>query len=303
MSKTVCISWNGTMRWLLVLGSVLGASCKKADRPGPIAGAPQAITTKSGIEMVLVPAGKFRMGSSSGEADEAPIHEVQIDAFLMDCYEITQEQYAKFVAINGSHFKGPKNPVEMISWPEAALFCNMRSCAEGLKPCYDEETGQCNFDADGYRLPSEAEWEYACRAGSDTEYCFGNDGWQLKQYAWFGENAGKRTQPVGQKKPNSWGLYDMHGNVAEWCNDVYEENYYAGSLAKNPRGPSDGKKRVLRGGAWNSTADCCRSAYRVGEDPGFEDACFARDAIGFRCVRKASAVSSAKVAAGPAAEK
>ncbi len=266
-------------------------------------GAAQLVATKSGIEMVRVPAGQFRMGSSSGKADEAPIHDVHVDAFLMDRCEMTQGQYAKFVAINGSHFKGPRNPVEMISWPEAALACNLRSRAEGLKPCYNEETGQCNFDADGYRLPTEAEWEYAARAGSDTEFCFGSDAGQLKQYAWFGENAGKKTQAVGQKKPNAWGLYDMYGNVAEWCNDVYEKQYYAGTPAKNPRGPGDGKKRVLRGGAWNSTADCCRSAYRLGEEPGFEDACFARDAIGFRCVRKAPAEPGARVAASPAAEK
>ncbi len=149
MSKMVCGSWNGKMCRLLMLGLVLGASCKNADQQGPTAGAARVVATKSGIDMVRIPSGQFRMGSSSGKSDEAPIHEVHMDSFLMDRCEMTQEQYAKFVAINGSHFKGPKNPVEMISWPEAALFCNMRSRAEGLKPCYDEETGRCNFDADG----------------------------------------------------------------------------------------------------------------------------------------------------------
>jgi formylglycine-generating enzyme required for sulfatase activity len=295
MSTLRCGSQKVKLGWLLVL--LLGASCRKVDQPGTAAGPPPTIATKSGIEMVLIPAGTFRMGSSGGKADEVPIHEVQIGAFLMDRYEMTQEHYAKFVAINGSHFKGPKNPVEMNSWPEAALFCNMRSRGEGLKPCYDEDTGRCDFAADGYRLPTEAEWEYACRAGTTAEFSFGDDSGHLKQYAWFGENAGKKTQPVGQKKPNAWGLYDMHGNVAEWCNDVYEKQYYASAPAKNPRGPGDGKRRVLRGGAWNSTAEACRSAARVGENPGFEDACFARDAIGFRCVRKAPAESNAKAAA------
>ena len=290
----MCRYWNWSVRCVLVASLFAATSCKKIDPPGTAAGTLPVITTKSGAEMVLVPAGRFRMGSGSGKADESPVHEVQIDAFLMDRYEMTQGQYTKLVPINGSHFKGPNNPVEMISWPEAALFCNLRSRAEGLKPCYDEETGACNFEADGYRLPTEAEWEYACRAGSDAEYAFGDDARLLRQYGWFVENASKKTQPVGQKKPNAWGLYDMYGNVAEWCNDIYEKGYYAGSPAQNPRGPTGGVKRVLRGGAWNSPADCCRSAYRVGEDPGFEDACFARDAIGFRCVRKAPSPSNAK---------
>lgn len=309
MSNTAHARWSKNLCWLL--GLAFAASCKPADQSAPPAGAPPVITTKSGSEMVLIPAGKFRMGSASGRADEAPAHEVQIAAFLMDRYEMTQEQYAKyrehitleFDTFRGSHFTGPKNPVEMIAWGAAAMLCNARSRVEGLQPCYDEETGQCNFGADGYRLPTEAEWEYACRAGADTDYYFGGHSQSLSQHAWFGENAGKKTHPVGEKKPNPWGLYDMYGNVAEWCNDIYRADSYAGSPAENPRGPKDGEKRVLRGGAWNSTADACRSAYRLGDEPGFEDACFARDALGFRCVRKAPAESGAKVAADPAAKK
>lgn len=294
--------WKWTVRCVLISSILAATSCRRLDSPESTTEALPTITTTSGAEMVLIPAGRFRMGSANGKADETPVHELQMDAFLMDRYEMTQEQYTKFVPLNGSHFKGPKNPVEMISWPEAALFCNERSRAEGLQPCYDEENGQCNFDAGGYRLPTEAEWEYACRAGSDTEYCFGADARGLRQSGWFVENANKKTQPVGQKKPNAWGLYDMHGNVAEWCNDIYEKDYYAGSPAQNPRGASEGVKRALRGGAWNSPADCCRSAYRLGEDPGFEDACFARDAIGFRCVRKASSPSDTKATTHPASK-
>jgi formylglycine-generating enzyme required for sulfatase activity len=275
---------------------VLAVSCKRVDQASPTDGSLPVITTKSGIEMVAIPAGRFRMGSSLGKPDQAPVHEVQLDAFLMDRYEMTQAHYAQFVPINGSHFKGPDNPVEMIAWPEAALFCNKRSRAEGLQPCYDEESGVCNFQADGYRLPTEAEWEYACRAGTDAEYSFGNDAAQLKPYAWCAENAQKKTHPVGQKKPNAWGLYDMYGNVAEWCNDVYHKDAYRDSTGQNPRGPGDGSQRVLRGGAWNSPADGCRSAYRLGENPGFEDACFARDAIGFRCVRRMPSVSQSEQA-------
>jgi formylglycine-generating enzyme required for sulfatase activity len=280
---------------LTIVGCVVAAavaascmSCRKADEPPPIATAPEVVTTKSGIEMVLIPAGRFAMGSANGKEDETPVHEVQLSAFLMDRCEMTQANYAKLCPINGSHFKGPDRPVEMISWDDAALYCNKRSRAEGFEPCYDEDTGACNFAANGYRLPTEAEWEYACRAGTSGDYSFGSDKRQLGQYAWFADNANKRTQPAAKKKPNAWGLFDMHGNVAQWCNDVYEKGYYKSSPAKDPTGPREGPLRVLRGGAWNSPADACRSASRVGESPGSHDACFARDAIGFRCVRRAA---------------
>ena len=318
----------------LVIVVLLGTSCRRVERPRslpdePAAAAdkPQVVTTAGGFEMVLIPAGGFQMGSPSGEADEAPVHQVHIDAFLLDRYEVTQEQWARlavqseWLAADPAHFKGPDRPVEMVSWDIAALYCNVRSRDEGLEPCYDEETGECNFEADGYRLPTEAEWEYACRAGTETDHHFGPDPRWLKQYAWYAENASKKTHPVGQKKPNAWGLFDMHGNVAEWCNDIYAEDYYQtgpagkpmhGNVAEasnemrttyeedydqtgpaeNPRGPDEGEQYVLRGGAWNCTAGACRSARRVGEDPGFADACFARDAIGFRCVRRAPAAAS-----------
>ena len=272
---------------LAVLGGLLAVSCENAAKDGPAPAAPEVVVTKSGIEMVVIPAGRFQMGSDSGKEDESPAHVVQIDSLLMDRYEMTQANYAKVAPINGSRFKGPDRPVEMISWAEAALYCNKRSRAEGFAPCYNEETGECDFTADGYRLPTEAEWEYACRAGTTTPYSFGGDPRLLGKYAWYGENAGKETHPVGKKKPNPWGLYDMYGNVAEWCNDAYDKDYYKHSPPSNPRGGDDAQRRVIRGGAWNSSPDACRSAYRVGENPGFEDACFARDACGFRCVRKA----------------
>ncbi len=254
--------------------------------------------------MVLIPAGTFLMGSDAGEKDETPVHEVAIDAFWMDRCEVTQEQWARlagkseWLGADPANFKGADQPVEMISWDLAALCCNVRSREEGLAPCYDEE-GKCNFAADGYRLPTEAEWEYACRAGSHAEYHFGPDPRLLKQHAWYAENAAKKTHPVGRKKPNAWGLFDMHGNVAEWCNDVYDEGYYRTSPKENPRGPDDGERYVLRGGAWNCTADACRSARRVGEDPGFADACFAQHAIGFRCVRRATPAPGNEAPEGP----
>jgi len=127
-----------------------------------------------------------------------------------------------------------------------------------------------------FRLPTEAEWEYACRAGTKGDYSFGDETKSLGSHAWFSDNSGKKTHPVGQKKANPWGLFDMHGNVAEWCNDVFDHAYYKSSPDKNPRGPADGKDNVLRGGSWKSSADALRSAYRLGETPGFSDACLAR---------------------------
>jgi len=272
---------------LFVLLIFTGIACQRTNMPVADAELPGSIKTKGGLEMILVPAGSFDMGNKRGKEDAAVVHKVTVDGFLMDKYEVTQAEYEKQGLPNPSHFKGPELPVEQISWAQAALYCNRRSQAEGLKPCYDEATAKCNFEADGYRLPTEAEWEYACRAGSTTDYCFGSDARKLTEYAWFTDNSSKKTHPVGQKKPNPWGLYDMHGNVAEWCNDFYDPNYYATSPPNNPRGPADGNQCVLRGGSWNSGAEALRSSYRLGDNPGFSDACLARDAIGFRCVRKA----------------
>lgn len=268
---------------LLLLSFILCISCGK---PKSTAKTPEIVMTKSGIEMVMIAGGQFEMGSDSGEADESPVHKVWVDTFLMDRYEVTQEQYTKLIQGNPSHFKGDKNPVDQMSWAHAALYCNARSRAEGLEPCYDEESAECNLEANGYRLPTEAEWEYACRSETKTDRFFGREERRLKEYAWYSGNSFEKTHPVGQKKPNGWGLYDMYGNVAEWCNDMYAESYYASSPEKNPVGAAEAEKYVLRGGSWNSSADSCRSAHRVGEDPGFQDACFARDDIGFRCVRK-----------------
>jgi len=225
------------------------------------------------------------MGSPKGRPDESPVHTVQISAFLMDRFEVVQAQFKKHQISDPSHFKNPAGPLDQINWTDAAVYCNERSLAEGLKPCYDEQTWQCSFDANGYRLPTEAEWEYACRAGATADFSFGSNANPLKNYAWFAANSAKKTHPVGQKQPNPWGLYDMHGNVAEWCNDFYSETYYAKSPAKDPKGPAKAAERVLRGGAWNSRPPYCRSSARA-SDPSIDDTCLASDAIGFRCVRR-----------------
>ncbi|MHC4073124.1 MAG: SUMF1/EgtB/PvdO family nonheme iron enzyme, partial [Planctomycetota bacterium] len=265
----------------LILAIDLG--CRRSEDTGATL---DVIETKSGLEMVAIPGGWFQMGSGKGPADESPVHRVWISPFLMDRYEVVQEQFKKFQFPDPSHFKNPKSPLDQINWTDATMYCNERSLDEGLEPCYNEETWECNFAANGYRLPTEAEWEYACRAGTSSKYSFGNNARTLRAHAWFTENSSEKTQPTGQKKPNPWGLYDMHGNVSEWCNDFYLEHYYEQSPQRDPKGPSEGKERVLRGGAWNSSADSCRSTYRA-SDPSINDTCLASDAIGFRCVRNA----------------
>jgi formylglycine-generating enzyme required for sulfatase activity len=241
--------------------------------------------TESGVEMVLLPGGRFTMGDEN-DVDAKP-HQVVISSFYIDKYPVTQEEYQKVMGKNPSRWKAGTNPVEQVRWSDAVRYCNARSRLEGLQPCYDLQTWECNFNANGYRLPTEAEWEYACRAGTKTTFFFGNSPSKLGSYAWFDENSGGKPKPVGQKRPNPWGLYDMYGNVWEWCNDFYKVDYYHESPEENPKGPKTGETKVVRGGAWKFSTESCRSGYRYNENPGYVDACFGYDIYGFRCVRNA----------------
>jgi formylglycine-generating enzyme len=233
--------------------------------------------------MVKISGATFLMGDKSQV--DAPPHEVTVSSFYIDKNLVTQEQYQKLMGANPSRWKVESNPVEQVRWSDAVKFCNRRSELDGLQPCYDIKTWKCNFQANGYRLPTEAEWEYAGRAGASTAYFFGDNSSKLGEYAWFDKNAGSRPHAAGQKLPNPWGLYDMCGNLWEWCNDFYKVDYYAQSPRQDPKGPDAGEAKVVRGGAWRSGADTCRCGYRYNESPGYADVCFGYDIYGFRCVR------------------
>lgn len=264
--------------------------CERKTPEGDSAASPDApvpAQAGSAAEMVLIPGGTFAMGDK--DEPDAPAHEVTVSPFYMDKCLVTQAQYQKAMGDNPSRWKAETNPVESVRWSDAVKFCNARSKLEGLEPCYNLETWECNFDANGYRLPTEAEWECACRAGAKTAYFFGDSPSQLADYAWFETNSGGHPQPVGQKKPNAWGLYDICGNLWQWCNDFYGVEYYAQSPEKDPRGPKEGDTKVVRGGAWKFSGDNCRCGYRYNENPGYVDVCFGYDIYGFRCVRSAPA--------------
>jgi formylglycine-generating enzyme required for sulfatase activity len=232
------------------------------------------------IRFIRVPGGSFQMGSNDGEIDEKPVHQVTVSGFWMGVYEITQAQYQTIMGSNPSYFTGDNSrPAEMVSWLNAVQFCNVLSTMAELQPCYDEMTWECDFSKDGYRLPTEAEWEYACRAGMTTQYCTGNNESDLSFAGWYVGNSQYTTHPVGMKEPNAWGLYDVHGNVWEWCHDQY--GAYTNESTINPTGAEKTNKRIVRGGAWSDDPDECRSANRESYYQGMS-----YNLIGFRIVRR-----------------
>jgi len=223
--------WWGVGSGLGVLALVLFSL---VFRPG--ANIESTFRNSIGMEFMRIPAGTFQMGSNDPNAynDEKPVHTVRISKpFYLGKYEVTQGQWEAIMGKNPSQFQGgPKLPVESVSWEDVQEFIRRLNAEEGRK---------------SYRLPTEAEWEYAARAGTMTAYSYGDDARQLEEYAWYQENSGKKTHSVGQKQPNAWGLYDMHGNVGEWVQDWYGP--YTTGAVEDPVGPSSGLFRVNRGGS------------------------------------------------------
>jgi formylglycine-generating enzyme required for sulfatase activity len=244
-------------------GTSSGTQVAVGEYPQPPT-APKTQRNSLGMEFVLIPAGTFQMGTNDSDANsnEQPAHTVRITRpFYLGKYEVTQGQWQAVMGNNPSRFTGdPNRPVENVSWEDVQEFVRRLNSREGGAT---------------YRLPTEAEWEYAARAGTTTRWSFGDDASQLGRYAWYEGNAGGQTHPVGQLQPNPWGLYGMHGNVWEWVQDWY--GTYTSGTAVDPAGLSSGSTRVNRGGSWNNTARNCRSANRNDDTPGNRN-----DNLGFR---------------------
>ena len=251
------------------------------NQPSPRTEKPNAL-----LEMVLVPGGSFMMGSDSGGSDERPMHKVNLSSFYIGKYEVTQGQYRSVSGSNPSYFPAGNDadsrPVEQVTWFDAVSFCNLLSEREGFSKVYtiNGSSVSADYSRNGYRLPTEAEWEYAARGGNGNPggYTYSGSN-EPGSVAWYNSNSGGTTHAVGTKAGNGLGLYDMSGNVWEWCQDWYGS--YGSSAQTDPMGAASGVGRVFRGGSWYFSAEALRSASRGGGGPGGGG-----DILGFRVLRR-----------------
>ncbi|GHT18384.1 hypothetical protein FACS1894189_6230 [Planctomycetales bacterium] len=261
------------------------------------------IVSAKGMKLRRIPGGRFYMGSHDSDEylrnNEHPQHRVIIPKNLfISVYPVTQGHFQELMEYNPSvSTENELCPTDSVTWFSAVEFCNKMSEQESLPPFYElkavrrrsngsiEKAEVLALGGDGYRLLTEAEWEYACRAGGITPWCFGDQVLDVGEYAWFYDNSSMETHPVGERKPNSWGLFDMHGNVMEWCHDWYGDFYYSqcAEEEENPTGPTEGSAKVLRGGAWQFGAEATRCAYRNSSSPDTTSS-----VIGFRVCRNAT---------------
>ena len=263
-------NWS-VLSWALALGVIQSDDASNTRLPANAESLdpsvfPSEISVSIGLQLRLIPEGTFIRGEGSGA------HSVTLSKpFYLGIYPVTQQQYKKVMGENPSYFQGIKvggdssnHPVEEVTWENAVEFCKKLS-----ELPEEQKAGRV------YRLPTEAEWEYACRAGSNTAFSFGENSELLGDYAWYDENSYQRRHPVGEKKSNACGLYDMLGNVWEWCSDWYGE--YPTKAVLDPVGAKVGSDRVFRGGSWRTRAACCQSAFRIRCDPSLQ-----RNDLGFR---------------------
>jgi formylglycine-generating enzyme required for sulfatase activity len=257
-----CIKWSiSEIRFRIPDSSASGfIIIKKADSLSTKF--PISINPLPKFKVAEIPAGSFQMGSISGAVNEMPVRTVNITKdFFMTTYEITQRLFRTVLNYNPSIIQAEELPVDNLSWLEAAKFCNEISKIQGLDTVYRISGGDVvwNKNANGWRLPSEAEWEYACRAGTVTDYS-GNG--NVGDIAWYSLNSGLKAHPGGGKSANAFYLFDMSGNVWEWCYDWYDENFYSSGVNIDPSGPNTGKRHVIRGGSWNDGPNLARSSNR-----------------------------------------
>ncbi|MCX6152761.1 MAG: formylglycine-generating enzyme family protein [Candidatus Kapabacteria bacterium] len=228
---------------------------------------------------VLIPAGTFQMGNTGFSGDlsnETPVHKVIISrAFYIGKYKVTQGLWKSVMGNNPSDFKGDNRPVEHINWFEAIEFCNKKSKIDGFSPCYTINgiNVTCDWNANGWRLPTEAESEYTCKGGTSTDFYSGNmriglyslADTNLDKIGWYFNNSYSTTHPCGLKLPNNFGVYDMTGNVDEWCWDWW--GFYNSGTVYDPKGPNGGVNKILRGGTWYDNPAFCRSSFRWKDNP------------------------------------